>query len=229
MRKRPAWLDQGGMVWTGALLLFLLYSACQKDQEVPVVKLQDGKPVLVLPVRMKEFIEGYFEDYRLPGPQDMIGDWAQFKKTVPYAAWGDFNGDRLLDLALVLLGKDRWRLAELHQTADVPSRRWTSKARFRARNCSPETTILRITMCSLCRLARSSSLKRSRSKPASMRMIVWLSSAFGLPKVGCSAVGIRTQVFTRRCASTTLQTDGLSSPQILTLRIFVDSLESKTA
>jgi hypothetical protein len=118
VRKRPTWLDQGGMVWTGALLLFLLYSACQKDQQVPVVKLQDGKSVLVLPVRMKEFIEGYFENYRLPGPQDMIGDWAQFKKTVPYAAWGDFNGDRLLDLALVLLGKDRWRLAELHQTAD---------------------------------------------------------------------------------------------------------------
>jgi hypothetical protein len=103
------------MVW---ILTLSLIPCCRGARDVPTVGVKDGKPVLVLPERMKEFLEDYFEDYRLPGPQDMTGGWASYKNEVPYAAWGDFNGDGRLDLAMILIGKERWRLAELHQTAD---------------------------------------------------------------------------------------------------------------
>jgi hypothetical protein len=83
-----------------------------------MVNLKNGVPVLVLPERTKEFLKDYFYDYRLPGPEDMTGEWASFKDDVPYAAWGDFNGDGRFDLALILIGQERWRLVELHQTAD---------------------------------------------------------------------------------------------------------------
>jgi hypothetical protein len=108
--RRKTWF-----VW---ILTLSLIPACRGARDIPMVKLKDGIPLLVLPERTKEFLEGYFYDYRLPGPQDMTGEWALYKNDVPYAAWGDFNGDGRLDLALILIGQERWRLVELHQTVD---------------------------------------------------------------------------------------------------------------
>lgn len=36
----------------------------------------------------------------------------------PYCAWGDFNGDTRTDIAVILLGKDRWRLVIFHRSKD---------------------------------------------------------------------------------------------------------------
>jgi len=99
----------------GALLCQPVFGAAKGT---PSVKVQGGKPVLVLPEDLKTFLGDYFPDYQLPGPKDLTGDWAQFKKEVPYAAWGDYNGDGLTDVALILFGRDRWRLVELHKTSD---------------------------------------------------------------------------------------------------------------
>ena len=116
-RKTPA---AGGrcLKWLVWILTLSLLPACRGARDVPTIEVKDGQPVLVLPERMKEFLENYFYDFRLPGPQDMTGEWTSYKTDVPYAAWGDFNGDGRLDLALILIGKERWRLVELHQTAD---------------------------------------------------------------------------------------------------------------
>lgn len=108
-------------LWLVSLLIINFLSAlpaCRAKDNVPSVKQEAGKPVLVLPERIRIFLEDYFPDYRLPGPQDMTGEWASFRKTVPYAAWGDFDGDKRIDYALILLGRERWRLVELHQTPD---------------------------------------------------------------------------------------------------------------
>jgi hypothetical protein len=99
-----------------AVLISLL--SCRAKDDLPAVKQVSGKPVLVLPEQIRIFLENYFPDYRLPGPEDMTGAWAKFRTTVPYAAWGDFDGDSRIDFALILLGHERWRLVELHQTPD---------------------------------------------------------------------------------------------------------------
>jgi hypothetical protein len=98
------------------IFLAALHS-CRAANDVPAIKQEKGKPVLVLPERMRFFLRNAFPEYRLPGREDMTGEWASFKETVPYAAWGDFDGDGRVDIVLILLGRERWRLVEFHQTA----------------------------------------------------------------------------------------------------------------
>jgi len=108
------------MAGAAVLCLVALWSSpvLGADKDVFAVKVESGKPLLVLPEGLETFLGNYFPDCRLPGPKDLTGNWAQFKNEVPYAAWGDFNGDGLTDVALVLFCEDRWRLVDLHKTAD---------------------------------------------------------------------------------------------------------------
>jgi len=121
--EEPAKVEQkriSGLRFVSLLMVVFLIGllSCRARNDVPTIKQEEGKPILVLPERFRTFLEDYFPDYRLPGPGDMTGEWASFRKTVPYAAWGDFDGDKRIDYALILLGQDRWRLVELHQTPD---------------------------------------------------------------------------------------------------------------
>lgn len=85
----------------------------------------------MLPETLEEFIRNKknfgvlsHDTLRVPSREDMIGRWATYSKnnTVPYATWGDFNGDGLTDVALILIGqsgKHRWWIAySFHQKAD---------------------------------------------------------------------------------------------------------------
>jgi hypothetical protein len=77
-------------------------------------------PVLQVPSRLEQFIKSKFIDLRIPGKDDLTGPWATWKgkPEVPYACWGDFNGDGLTDIGLILLGKGYWRVLAFHQLKD---------------------------------------------------------------------------------------------------------------
>jgi hypothetical protein len=85
----------------------------------PKIVLKDGKPELALPAPLAEFINKKLPDYHVPSDKDMIGNWAAYlkKDSVPYACWGDFNGDGRTDVVLIMIGKDTWGLFAFHQTA----------------------------------------------------------------------------------------------------------------
>src|SRR5690348_4751217 len=74
------------------------------ENPLPKVIMEDGTPVVELPGKLTQFISVKFPDLRLPGKADMKGGWATFhgKREIPYACWGDFNGDGLTDVALIL-------------------------------------------------------------------------------------------------------------------------------
>ncbi len=87
--------------------------------ETPMVILKAGTPVLELPESLAALIVAKFPGLRIPTVDDMTGAWAAFSKreAVPYACLGDFNGDGLNDVALILIGKDSWKNVAFHRTS----------------------------------------------------------------------------------------------------------------
>ena len=107
----------------GILCLSLILSKAVPvcaENGLPQVTLEGDKPVLVLPDVLFKFINTTLPDFRVPTKEDMTGKWATYPKkdAVPYACWGDFNGDGLTDIALILIGKIRWKLMVFNQTAN---------------------------------------------------------------------------------------------------------------
>jgi hypothetical protein len=61
------------------------------------------------------FVEATKNDYpslRLPTKKDIIGYW---QVGHPYAAWSDFNGDKLTDIAIILVSETHHKIAIYHQ------------------------------------------------------------------------------------------------------------------
>ena len=104
----------------GILSLLLLANslAVRASDDSPKILLRENKPVLVLPESLTQYIKAKYPNLRVPNVEDMTADWATYlkKDTVPYACWGDFNGDGMTDVALILIGKQRWRLLAFNQT-----------------------------------------------------------------------------------------------------------------
>lgn len=106
--------------------------ADQAQQDLPRVITENGTTMLLLPKTLEDFIQKNkkifgalsFDIIRVPSKEDMIGKWATYLKEnrVPYATWGDFNGDGLTDVALILIrqgGKERrWEFYAFHQLAN---------------------------------------------------------------------------------------------------------------
>lgn len=112
---------QGGILILASILsIFILLGTLNAADQAGVPKIQSTKtgPVLVLPQPLSNYIKAKFPRFRVPGPNDMIGNWAQYKTkkdAVPYACWGDFNGDGLTDVALILLSSTTWTVTIFHQ------------------------------------------------------------------------------------------------------------------
>lgn len=87
--------------------------------DLPRVTVDRGEAVLLLPESLTKVINRNFPGFRVPTREDMTGEWATRSKkyAVPYACWGDFTGNGFTDIALILLGKDRWKLVMFNQTA----------------------------------------------------------------------------------------------------------------
>ncbi len=90
----------------------------QKANDVPRIEIRAGQEYLVLPVKLSAAIEKEAPRFRVPGPKDRSGNWDQDTEAgnLPYAVWGDFNGDGRTDVALILLGNKEWKLTIFHQT-----------------------------------------------------------------------------------------------------------------
>lgn len=106
--------------------------ADQAQEDLPRVITEDDTPKLLLPKPLEDFIQRNKKIFgalsldiiRVPSKEDTIGKWATYSKEniVPYATWGDFNGDGLKDVALILIrqaGKARrWEFYVFHQLAN---------------------------------------------------------------------------------------------------------------
>ena len=81
--------------------------------EDPEIVVENGIPVLRLPDRLITLIAKTFPSFRVPDNTDLTGSWATWieLETVPYAVVGDFNGDGLTDVALILVNDTAFRQA----------------------------------------------------------------------------------------------------------------------
>ncbi len=99
------------------------------EQNVPRIVMNEKGPILILPSKLTQVIALEFPGMRVPGPGDMKGGWAKTadKNSVPYACWGDYNGDGLVDVALMLISSRTWVFQVFNQTKEgylVIDQRW---------------------------------------------------------------------------------------------------------
>jgi hypothetical protein len=78
----------------------------QRSQAPTIEESSAFPPALVASVKKN------FPGYRIPIEADLTGHWAEREHAgaPPFACKGDFNGDGLTDAAIILLGKNVWRL-----------------------------------------------------------------------------------------------------------------------
>jgi len=100
--------------------------------------LQNNFPRVYLPINLQKAIAQHYPNYRLPGNQDYKGSWAEdydylspeeregkavlsrdrlIGQRVPFIALGDFNHDKVQDIAAFLMHKKRdkvWKLVVFH-------------------------------------------------------------------------------------------------------------------
>jgi hypothetical protein len=99
------------------VLLFAGGVACSQTAPTdltPRIDTSQGAPRLILPPQLLVEMQHSFPGYRVPGDKERIREWAQSDK-FPYVVWGDFDGNGLTDLVLILLSDERWALAVFHQ------------------------------------------------------------------------------------------------------------------
>ena len=82
----------------------------------PAVVTKEGVKALIIPPPLASLIKKEYPEYRIPTREDMTGAWAGGAHgAFPFAAWGDFDGNRRVDIALILLGDGDWELVVFHQ------------------------------------------------------------------------------------------------------------------
>src|SRR5262249_35344254 len=88
----------------------------QEKSTLPRVEIRNGSPTLILPESLIAFIHQRYPDLRIPTRADLSGHWSTFdkKNSVPYACWGQFDDKGKIDIALILLGKEEWRVLAFH-------------------------------------------------------------------------------------------------------------------
>ncbi len=84
--------------------------------EDPNIVMQDGQQVLLLPDKFKDFIKTAFPAFRIPEQEDLIGLWATY--IFPFVRWGDFNGDGLTDIAVIIINDQAYKALIAHKTTD---------------------------------------------------------------------------------------------------------------
>ncbi len=93
-------------------------TVAQKQNESPRIEKKAGDEVLVLPGHLNDGIRTQFPGFRVPTAKDRTGLWESDtdEGNLPFAVWGDFNGDGRTDVALILLGNKEWKFVIFHQT-----------------------------------------------------------------------------------------------------------------
>ena len=89
------------------LILLISFSAQVYADQTPSVAMINGIQTLVLPDSLKSLIATKYPNYRIPGQSDLQLGWEPERlDSLPFITWGDFDGNKETDVAIVLLGID---------------------------------------------------------------------------------------------------------------------------
>lgn len=92
--------------------------ASATDQK-PSLVTSDGHPALVLPQPLLDKLKVSFSGFRVPGEPDMSKAWVSERTStrLPFVTWGDYDGNNLTDVAVLLLSDREWKLVAFNQVA----------------------------------------------------------------------------------------------------------------
>jgi hypothetical protein len=98
------------------IILLGRYETTSAQIDIPQIVIKDGQETLVLPNSLTESIKTNFPGFRGPTASDMSGPWVSEKMSglFPFIAWGDFNGDGLTDVAIILISDKQWKFIIFH-------------------------------------------------------------------------------------------------------------------
>ncbi len=83
----------------------------------PRVVATNGRAHLELPGPLSKALGTEFAGYRVPLPADLSGAWAENRgpESLPFVTWGDYDGDGLTDVVLILLSDREWKMIACRQ------------------------------------------------------------------------------------------------------------------
>ena len=91
----------------------------QIDSPVMVKVQKDGRDTLLVPVGLLESIKSNFAGYRVPTQTDSSDAWSEYPGgPFSFIAWGDYNGDGRVDIAVILLNDKKWKFIIFHHLKD---------------------------------------------------------------------------------------------------------------
>lgn len=108
------------MRWTISLIVIALnLSTSIMANEIPKIVTMHGMSSIVLP---KAFLSAIRRDYpglRVPIEKDITGHWKlAIAGPHPYICWGDYDDNKLTDIAVILVSDTQWAFAIYHQHKD---------------------------------------------------------------------------------------------------------------
>jgi hypothetical protein len=106
-------------VWSAACYGSPTDARDKESDSAPSISRSEKGMALNLPQAVIDSVRRDFPGYRVPATADLKGAWAsEWAKGVPaFAAWGDYDGNRLTDVAILLLGEGEWKFVVLNQVS----------------------------------------------------------------------------------------------------------------
>ena len=101
------------------LLSFYVVNTQAAPVDDPQVVKQGNKYILLLPDKLLAVVAKQYPTFRIPKDTDITGAWARMRTlgTFPFATWGDFNGDGLTDVVLILINEKEWKQVIFNKTS----------------------------------------------------------------------------------------------------------------
>ena len=101
------------------LLSFYVVNAQAAPVNDPQVVKQGSEYILLLPDKLLVVVAKQYPTFRIPNDTDITGAWANMRTlgTFPFATWGDFNGDGLTDVVLILINEKEWKQVIFNKTS----------------------------------------------------------------------------------------------------------------
>jgi hypothetical protein len=105
-------------VFSGTLALSSTDFLFAANVEEPVVITVNGKRELVLPDAVLSLVNSKYPGFRVPGVDDLEGEWLYEYSDgrYPWVVWGDFTGNGMIDIALMLVNDKEWKKIIVNKT-----------------------------------------------------------------------------------------------------------------